>query len=52
MGVRDDVGVEKDILEGEEEEGTRQFCTCVEKNFRVSDEKAHAFKVVASLAIT
>jgi hypothetical protein len=40
--VKDDVGVEGDILEGEEEEGTRQFSTCVEKNFRANDERAHA----------
>jgi len=42
VGVKDDVVVEGDILEGEEEEGTRQFFICVEKNFRASDERAHA----------
>ncbi len=41
VGVRDDASVEGDILEGEEEEGTMQFSTCVEKNFRASDERAH-----------
>ncbi len=41
MGVKDDASVKGDILEGEEDEGTRQFSTCAEKNFRASDEKAH-----------
>ncbi len=41
VGVKNDVGVEGDILEGEEDEGTRHFPTCVEKNFKASDERAH-----------
>jgi hypothetical protein len=42
VGVRDDAIVKGDILEGEEEEGTRQFSICAKKNFRASDERAHA----------
>ncbi len=42
VGVKDDASVEGDILEGEEEEGTRQFSTCAKKNFRANDERAHA----------
>ncbi len=34
VGVRDDAGVEGDILEGEEEEGTRHFSTCVKRILR------------------
>jgi hypothetical protein len=41
VGVKDDVSVKKDILEGEEKDDTRQFSTCVEKSFRANDEKAH-----------
>jgi hypothetical protein len=38
--MRNDIGVEGDILEGEEE-GTRQFSTCAKKNFKANDERAH-----------
>jgi len=41
VGVRNDASVEGDILEGEEEEGTRHFSTCAKKNFRANDERAH-----------
>jgi hypothetical protein len=41
VGVKDDVGVKGDILEGEEDEGIRHFSTCAKKNFKASDERAH-----------
>jgi hypothetical protein len=31
VGVRDDVGIEGDILEGKEEEGTRQFALVLKR---------------------
>jgi len=41
VGVRDDVSVKGDSLEGEEEEGIGKFSTCVEEKCKTNDEKAH-----------
>jgi hypothetical protein len=41
VDVRNDVGVEGEILEGEEEEGTWEFSTCAKKKFKASNERVH-----------
>ncbi len=41
MDVRNDVGVEGEILEGEEEEGTWEFSTCAKKKIRANSERVH-----------
>jgi hypothetical protein len=39
VDVRNDVGVEGEILEGEEEEGTWEFSTCAKEKLRASNER-------------
>jgi hypothetical protein len=41
VDLKDDDGVEGEILEGEEEEGTWEFSICAKKKFKASNERVH-----------